>query len=146
MAAHSSILAWRIPWTEEPNELQSMESQRIRHDRATEHTLVKTNEKLQQLGEKQGWRKNWVLVGLGWDVSGKVAMGDLGVRGPPTLGRDVGSVLSFWWRGCTLVLEAAPSACCGGGGSDVQDDTTVLSLWVPVRGTKAPASKMVNME
>ena len=41
MAAHSSILAWRVPWTEEPNELQSMESQRIRHNRVTEHTLVK---------------------------------------------------------------------------------------------------------
>ena len=27
MAAHPSILAWRIPWTEEPGELQSMESQ-----------------------------------------------------------------------------------------------------------------------
>ena len=32
MAAHSSILAWRIPWTEEPGRLQSMGSQRIRHD------------------------------------------------------------------------------------------------------------------
>ena len=32
MAAHSSILAWRIPWTEEPGGLQSMGSQRIEHD------------------------------------------------------------------------------------------------------------------
>ena len=32
MAAHSSILAWRIPWTEEPGGLQSMGSQRVRHD------------------------------------------------------------------------------------------------------------------
>ena len=32
MAAHSSILAWRIPWTEEPSGLQSMGSQRVRHD------------------------------------------------------------------------------------------------------------------
>ena len=35
MATHSSILAWRIPWTEEPARLQSLESQRIGHDRAT---------------------------------------------------------------------------------------------------------------
>ena len=35
MATHSSILAWRIPWTEEPGGLQSMESHRVRHDRAT---------------------------------------------------------------------------------------------------------------
>ena len=32
MATHSSILAWRIPRTEEPGKLQSMESQRVRHD------------------------------------------------------------------------------------------------------------------
>ena len=32
MATHSSILAWRIPWTEEPGRLQSMESQRVGHD------------------------------------------------------------------------------------------------------------------
>ena len=32
MATHSSILAWRIQWTEEPGELQSMESQRVRHN------------------------------------------------------------------------------------------------------------------
>ena len=31
MATHSSILAWRIPWTEEPGRLQSMGSQRVRH-------------------------------------------------------------------------------------------------------------------
>ena len=32
MATHSSILAWRIPWTEEPGGLQSMGSQRVQHD------------------------------------------------------------------------------------------------------------------
>ena len=32
MAIHSSILAWRIPWTEEPGRLQSMGSQRVRYD------------------------------------------------------------------------------------------------------------------
>ena len=32
MATHSSILAWRIPWTEEPGGLQSMESQKVGHD------------------------------------------------------------------------------------------------------------------
>ena len=32
MAIHSNILAWRIPWTEEPGQLQSMGSQRVRHD------------------------------------------------------------------------------------------------------------------
>ena len=32
MAAHSSILAWTIPWTGEPGGLQSMGSPRVRHD------------------------------------------------------------------------------------------------------------------
>ena len=35
MATHSSILAWRIPWTEEPGRLQSMSCQRVRHERVT---------------------------------------------------------------------------------------------------------------
>ena len=32
MTTHSSIFAWKIPWTEEPDGLQSMGSQRVRHD------------------------------------------------------------------------------------------------------------------
>ena len=38
MATHSSILTWRIPWTEEPGGLQSMGSQRVRHNWACTHT------------------------------------------------------------------------------------------------------------
>ena len=37
MATHSSILAWEIPWTEEPGGLQSMGSQRVRHNLDAEH-------------------------------------------------------------------------------------------------------------
>ena len=36
MATHSNILAWEIPWTEEPGGLQSTGSQRVRHDLATQ--------------------------------------------------------------------------------------------------------------
>ena len=32
MATHSSTIAWKIPWTEEPGRLQSVGSQRVRHD------------------------------------------------------------------------------------------------------------------
>ena len=38
MATHASILAWRIPWTEEPGKL-SMGSQRVRHDVATKQQV-----------------------------------------------------------------------------------------------------------
>ena len=37
-ATHSSILAWRIPWTEEPGGLQTVGLQRVGHDWATKHT------------------------------------------------------------------------------------------------------------
>ena len=45
-ATHSSILAWRIPWTEEPGGLQSMGSQRVGHDRTTKHTHTSVKWKL----------------------------------------------------------------------------------------------------
>ena len=40
MATHSSILSWKIPWTDEPGRLQSMGSQRVRHDWATSFTKM----------------------------------------------------------------------------------------------------------
>ena len=43
MATHSSILTWEIPWTEEPGGLQSMGSQRVRHNRVTEYTHTHTH-------------------------------------------------------------------------------------------------------
>ena len=39
MAIHSSTIAWKIPWTEEPGRLQSMGSQRVRHDCTTSLSL-----------------------------------------------------------------------------------------------------------
>ena len=46
MATHFSILAWKIPWTEEPGRLQSTGSQRVRHDWATSltHSLINLSE------------------------------------------------------------------------------------------------------
>ena len=42
MATHSSILAWRSPWTEETGGLQSSGSQRVGHDWATKHNVLNT--------------------------------------------------------------------------------------------------------
>ena len=39
MATHSSILAWRIPWTEKPGGLQSMGSQTVRHTEVTDFII-----------------------------------------------------------------------------------------------------------
>ena len=38
MATHSNILAWEIPWTEEPGGLQSMGITKVRHDLVTKHS------------------------------------------------------------------------------------------------------------
>ena len=43
MGTHSSILAWRIPWTEDPGRLQSMGSQRVEHDWNDLHTQMSTS-------------------------------------------------------------------------------------------------------
>ena len=57
MAAQSSILAWGIPWTEEPGGLQSIGSQRVGHKSVTEHQQqkgpVKPKEKLSALRIKR---------------------------------------------------------------------------------------------
>ena len=44
MATHSSILAWRIPWTEEPGGLQSMGLQRVGHNSVTNTCLTGASE------------------------------------------------------------------------------------------------------
>ena len=43
MATHSSILAWEIPWTEKPGRLQSMGSQRVRHNLVTKQHGVSSS-------------------------------------------------------------------------------------------------------
>ena len=68
MATHSSTLAWKIPWTEEPGRLQSMGSLRVRHNWATSlslSTFMHWRRKWQPTpvflpGESRGWRS---LVG-----------------------------------------------------------------------------------
>ena len=59
MATHSSVLAWEIPWTEEPGGLQSMESQRVRYDLVTKQQ--------QQEYVRGSWNTNQV----GWFILGK---------------------------------------------------------------------------
>ena len=45
MAIHSSILAWEIPWTEEPGRLSSIGLQRVRHNLATRQQLGGSGQK-----------------------------------------------------------------------------------------------------
>ena len=70
MAPHSSTLAWKIPWTEEPGVLQSMGSLRVGHDWATSLSLfpfMHWRRKWQPTpvflpGESQGWETCWAAV------------------------------------------------------------------------------------
>ena len=70
MAPHSSTLAWKIPWTEEPGRLQSMASLRVRHDRATSlwlFTFMHWKRTCQPTPvflprESQGWGAWWAGV------------------------------------------------------------------------------------
>ena len=60
MATHFSSLAWKIPWTEEPGRLQSMGSQRVRHDWATSLSLyfnAATQSTVKGREEAKGQRK-----------------------------------------------------------------------------------------
>ena len=74
MAPHSSTLAWKIPWTEEPGCLQSLGLLRVRHDWATSlslFTFMHLRRKWQPTpvflpGESQGW---WSLVGAIYGVT-----------------------------------------------------------------------------
>ena len=70
MATHSSILAWRIPWTEEPGGLQSMGSQRVREDWVTDTHIYKQrvsakikNMWARLLGQFLGNRLRWKFTG-----------------------------------------------------------------------------------
>ena len=64
MATHSSILAWRIPWTEETGRVQSMGSQRVRHDWAT-NTLTLGQPCSTRLSRHPGPRDRSSLLSLG---------------------------------------------------------------------------------
>ena len=62
MAIHSNILAWKIPWTEEPGGLSSKGLQTVRHNCATKHTH--TRGKQYKLGLSNRWTaeelESWV--------------------------------------------------------------------------------------
>ena len=94
MAPHSSTLAWKIPWTEEPGRLQSMGSLRVRHDWATSLSLFTFTH----------WRRKWqpTPVFLPGESQGREPGGLLSM-GSHRVGHDwsdlaaaAGSELSTW--------------------------------------------------
>ena len=61
MAIHSSILAWRIPWTEEPGRLQSIGSQRVRHDWGDLAHIAHSHTSTLLLGSSPGEETGYLL-------------------------------------------------------------------------------------
>ena len=59
MATHSSILAWKIPWMEEPGRLQSIGSQRIRHDWVTSMKMDSISDQIYDLGLLATFTNTW---------------------------------------------------------------------------------------
>ena len=89
MATHSSTLAWKIPWTEEPGRLQSMRSLRVRHDWETSLSLFTF----------MHWRRKWQPTPV--FLPGESQPGGLPSMGSHRVGHD--------WSD----LAAAAAASCG---------------------------------
>ena len=80
MAPHSSTLAWKIPWTEEPGRLRSMGSQRVLHDWGTSLSLFTF----------MHWRRKWqpTPVFLPGESQGRGSLVGCRLRGSHRVGHD----------------------------------------------------------
>ena len=79
MAPHSSTLAWKILWTEEPGKLQSLGSQRVGHDWATSLSLFTF----------MRWRRKWQPTRVfAWRIPGTGEPGGLPSMGSHKVGHD----------------------------------------------------------
>ena len=101
MAPHSSTLAWKIPWTEEPRRLQSMGSLRVGHNWATSLALFTF----------MHWRRKWqpTSVFLPGESQGRLEPGGLPSMGSHRVGhdwRDLAAAAAARW------LYSAPHQLC----------------------------------
>ena len=97
MATHSSTLAWKIPWTEEPSRLQSMGSGRVGQDWATSLSLFTF----------MHWRRKWqpTLVFLPGESQGRQRLVGCRLWGRTELDTTEESWAPKNWRFWTVVLE-----------------------------------------
>ena len=116
MATHSSFLAWGIPWTEEPGRLQSIGSQRVRHDWAT-NTLKRRGTE-----EVIGLIPMWPAEASETHGGGRIAWGHIwGMAGPESEPRS------------DLPGSGALSPCCWGGSlwTKLSNPEPKLLYWLP---------------
>ena len=93
MAPHSSTLAWKIPWMEEPGKLQSMWSLRVRHDWTTSLSLFTF----------MHWRRKWNFSVLAWRIPGTGEPGGLPSIGSHRVRHD--------WSNLAAAAEKAHFIC-----------------------------------
>ena len=94
LATHSSILAWRIPWTEEPGGLQSMGSQRVKHDCAT-NTYIHNLRSWQ----RTNWVHRWTQEGLVMNCLGSKYWPRAKEQSPPSVSAVPTLMLNSIFRG-----------------------------------------------
>ena len=99
MAPHSSTLAWKIPWMEEPGGLQSMGSLRVRHDWATSLSLFTF----------MHWRRKWqpIPVFLPGKSQGQRSLGGLPSLGLHRVGHDWSDLAA-----CPVLYKSNTCCCC----------------------------------
>jgi len=99
VVTHSSSLAWKIPWTEEPGRLQSMGSIRVRHDWATSLSLFTF----------MHWRTHSSV--LAWRIPGMGEPGGLPSMGSHRVGHDwsdsaaAAAAAAYCWWECKLIQQ-----------------------------------------
>ena len=115
MATHSSILAWRIPWTEEPGGLQSMGSQRVGHNWATfthgylcgfpggsggKESACNVETQVWPLGQEDPLKKEMATHStiLAWRIPWTENPGRLQSIGLQRVGNDWVTEHVMWWR------------------------------------------------
>ena len=109
MAPHSSTLAWKIPWTEEPGRLQTVGSWRVGNDWVTSLSLFPF----------MHWRRKWQATPLAWRIPGTGEPG-----GPPSMGSH--RVRHDWSDSAAAVKDRGAWYAEGHG---VTENCTWISIW-----------------
>ena len=140
MAPHSSTLAWKIPWMEEPGRLQSMGSLSVRHDWVTSHSLFTV----------MHWRRKWqpTPVFLPGEPQGRRSLVGCHLWGCIELDTtDVTQQQQQLWDG----EGQGGLACCSPWGRKESDTTeqlnNVLENWwdIPARSLRMFNSNLKNL-
>ena len=146
MAPHSSTLAWKIPWMEEPGGLQSMKSQRVRHDWVTSLALFTFHFRAL---EKEMATHSDVLA---WTIPGKVEPGGLQSVGSLRVRHDWATSLSLFtfmhwrrkWQSTPVFLPGESQGRGSLEGFRLWGRTESTRLWTRLKRLSSSSSSRVG--